>query len=313
MFLVCGEALFDVFVAEKRSDGLGLDARPGGSPYNVALGLARLGQEAEFFTGLSEDLLGRRLLAFMEAAGIGLKHAVRSGRPTALSIVDLDATGAPDYAFYGEAPAYCAVTVADLPKLDSAIRAIHVGSIATVLEPIGTALAALVERESAARLISYDPNVRLSIEPDPDVWRRRFDQLSRRAHLLKISAEDLDLLYPGRSHEAAAEQWLSQGVRLVVITRGSEGAAAWAGQHRAQVPGRPVAVVDTVGAGDSYQAALLAGLAEMGRLDIDGLSDLSDSALHQLLGFAGEASATTCGRRGADLPRRAELGQMSGL
>jgi len=311
MFLVCGEALFDVFVAEQRADGLALDARPGGSPYNVALGLTRLGQETEFFTGLSNDLLGRRLLRFMQAAGIGLHHAVRSDRPTALSIVDLDAAGAPDYVFYGEAPAYCAVTEADLPKLDAAIRAIHIGSIATVLEPIGTALVGLVERECRGRLISYDPNVRLNVAPDPEVWRRRLDQLSRSAHLLKISAEDLDLLYPGRAHAEAAQQWLSHGVRLVVITRGAEGACAWTRRRQAEPPGRRVTVVDTVGAGDSYQAALLAGLAEAGRLDADGLDGLSDTVLQGLLGFAAEAAAITCGRRGADLPCRGELGSVA--
>jgi len=307
MFLVCGEALFDVFVAEERPEGLALDARPGGSPYNVALGLARLGQPVQFFTGLSDDLLGRRLLDYLKAGGVGLDLAVRTGRPTALSIVGLDAAGAPDYAFYPEHPAYAAVTPDDLPPLGAEVRAVHLGSIATVLEPSASALAALAERECGARLVSYDPNVRLSVVPDAAVWRRCLDRLCRSAHLMKISTEDLDLLYPGRDPAEAARAWLAAGPRLVVVTRGGEGATAWTRNRQADLSGRPIEVVDTVGAGDSYQAALLAGLAEMGCLEARALDGLSEAALKSLLDFAGEAAAVTCGRRGADLPRRAEL------
>lgn len=313
MFLVCGEALFDIFVTGQRADGLTLDARPGGSPYNVALGLARLGLPVEFLTGLCDDVLGRRLLAFMQAERIGLTHAVPSRRSTAFSLVDLDAAGVPAYAFYPEAPAYSSVEVGDLPQLGAAVRAIHLGSIATVLEPFGGALVELAAREHARRLVSYDPNVRLSVVPDPAVWRGRLEALARSAHLLKISAEDLELLYPGRSQEAAADAWLAAGVRLVVITRGGEGAAAWTRSSHATLPGRRIAVVDTVGAGDSYQAALLAGLAEADSLAAEKLDALDEAALAGLLAFAAEAAAVTCTRRGADLPRRADLGPLAGF
>lgn len=313
MFLVCGEVLFDIFVSGQHNDGLSLDARPGGSPYNVAIGLARLGQPVEFLTGLGDDVLGRRLLPFMKREGVGLTHAVKSDRPTALSLVDLDAAGVPGYAFYPETPAYSTLRAADLPRLTDATRAIHIGSIATVLEPIGGALAHLAERECQGRLVSYDPNVRLSVVPDAGAWRRRLESLAGIVHLLKISAEDLDLLYPGRPHDEAARAWLSQGVRLVVITRGSQGAAAWTRRHHVALAGRSVAVVDTVGAGDSYHAALLAGLAEGGRLAAARLDALGEAALAGLLAFAAEAAAVTCTRRGADLPRRADLAPLAGF
>jgi fructokinase len=306
-FLVCGEALFDIFVAGRRDDGLALDGRPGGSPYNVAVGLARLGQRVEFLTGLADDVLGRRLLGYMAAAGIGLEHAVASDRPTAFSIVDLDERGVPAYAFYPDSPAYCAVTAADLPELGPEIGAVHFGSIAAVLPPMADALAELARREKTSRLLSYDPNVRLAVVPDAAAWRARIEALANCVHLLKISAEDIELLYQNHDHEAMAARWLDQGVRLVVITRGGAGAAAWTRHCRVALPAREVAVVDTVGAGDSYQAALLAGLAEAGRLDPDGLASLDEAALRGLLDFAAAAAAVTCGRRGADLPRRAEL------
>lgn len=313
MFLVCGEVLFDIFVSGQRGDGLSLDARPGGSPYNVAIGLARLGQPVEFLTGLGDDVLGRRLLPFIRREGVGLAHAVKSDRPTALSLVDLDAAGVPSYAFYPEAPAYSTLRAADLPQLAEGIRAIHIGSIATVLEPIGGALAHLAERECQSRLVSYDPNVRLSVVPDAATWRRRLEVLAGVVHLLKISAEDLELLYPGRAHDDAARAWLSQGVRLVVITRGSQGAAAWTPRHHVALAGRAVTVVDTVGAGDSYHAALLAGLAEAGGLEAARLDTLDEAALTRLLDFAAAAAAVTCTRRGADLPRRADLGPLTGF
>jgi fructokinase len=255
------------------------------SPYNVAVGLARLGRRVEFLTGLADDVLGRRLLGYMEAAGIGLEHAVASDRPTAFSIVDLDERGVPAYAFYPDLPAYCAVTAADLPELGPEIGAVHFGSIAAVLPPMADALAELARREKTSRLLSYDPNVRLAVVPDAAAWRARIEALADCVHLLKISAEDIELLYQSHDHEAMAARWLDQGVRLVVITRGGAGAAAWTRHCRVALPAREVAVVDTVGAGDSYQAALLAGLAEAGRLDPDGLASLDEAALRGLAGL----------------------------
>ena len=307
MFLICGEALFDLFLRPSATDELCLDAVPGGSPFNVALGLARLGQKAEFFSGLSPDLMGKRLAAFMENEGVGFAHAVRSTNPTALSIVALNADGSADYAFYPDFPAYRAIREADLPELGPETRIIHMGSIATALEPVGSALAALAERECGRRLIAYDPNVRPSIEPDLDVWRRALERITSSAHITKVSAEDLAMLYPGVAHEDVVRQLLERGARLVVITRGREGASGWTRNSHAASRARPVDVVDTVGAGDSYQSALLAGLAETGCADPEALDTLSRDALARLLEFAGEAAALTCGKRGADLPRRAAI------
>jgi fructokinase len=307
MFLVCGEALFDLFLRPSITGELCLDAVPGGSPFNVALGLTRLGQRAEFFSGLASDLMGRRLAVFMEKEGIGTAYAIRSSHPTALSIVALTSDGVPDYAFYPEFPAYRAITEADLPALGSDTQIIHMGSIATALTPVGSALAALAERESGRRLIAYDPNVRPTVEPDLDVWRRTIERLTTAAHLTKVSAEDLALLYPGVTQEDVAKTLLERGVRLVVITRGARGASGWTRNAQATSVARPTLVVDTVGAGDSYQSALLAGLAEMGSTTPEALDALSGEALTRLLDFAGQAAALTCGKRGADLPRRADI------
>ncbi|MBB4266603.1 carbohydrate kinase family protein [Roseospira visakhapatnamensis] len=307
MFLVCGEALFDVFVTRDRPGGLTLDARPGGSPFNVAFGLARLGQPVEMFTGLSRDPYGAFLRGFMDREGVRTTYALETPKPTTLVTVAVDANGGPTYAFSGTDTADRAVTVDALPALREDVTAIHMGSIATVVEPVATALKALARREAATRLISYDPNVRPTVEPSLDVWRRSLADLVGLVHVVKISREDLDLLYPGMASDQAASRWLAAGTALVVVTDGANGVSAWTRAARVTCPVHPVTIVDTVGAGDSFQAGLLAALADLGCGSAAGVAGMSAPALEAALVFASRAAAVTCSRRGADLPRRADL------
>jgi fructokinase len=307
MFLVCGEALLDVFSTAETATGLALDGRVGGSPFNVAVGLARLAQPVAFFGGISRGFVGERLMRALVAEGVDTSTVTRSDAPSTLSLVGLDARGVPSYAFYGDGAADRQLDADALAALPSRWRAIHVGSYATVVPPIATTLRALLERERGRALIAYDPNVRLNVEPDLGVWRSTLADLQQRTDLLKISEEDLALLQPGRTPEAFAREALAAGVGLVVVTRGGDGALAWTARQHAAVGSVPVEVVDTVGAGDTFQAALLTWLAERGRLSAAGLGALDTPALHELLGFAARAAALTCSRRGADMPRRAEL------
>jgi fructokinase len=307
MILVCGEALFDVFLTDDRGASLQFDARPGGSPFNVAVGLARLGQRVGFFGGLSTDLLGARLLRVLEDEGVDTDWTVRRARPTTLSIVGLGIDGAPVYAFYGEQAADRAVEVRDLPVIPDGVRAIHLGSFSTVVEPVGHALEALVRREVGSRLIAYDPNVRATIEPDLGIWRRKLEAFARSVHLLKISSDDFALLFAGADPADLARTWINLGVRLVVLTQGARGASAWTPGGTVAIPASSVHVADTVGAGDAFQAALLAGLAEMTLLSASALAGIPQDALIRLLDFANKAAASTCSRRGADPPERSEL------
>jgi fructokinase len=310
MILVAGEALFDLFVAGDDGSGFSFNARPGGSPFNVAVGLARLGQSTALLGGLSVDFLGDRLMHLLAGEGVATKFIQQRRQPTTLSVVGLNSTGAAAYAFTGDG-ADRMVLAADIPVLPEDCRAIHLGSFSAVLEPIGGTTEALLRRESGRRFIAYDPNIRITIEPDLDVWRRKLERLLPLVHLLKISLEDFNLLFPGADPAETARRWLGSGPRLVVLTRGSEGAWGWTAKAEVEMAAVPTEVVDTVGAGDSYQAALLAGLAETGRLDPAALATLTQATLAQLLAFAGAAAAITCSRRGADLPRRAELPPLS--
>ena len=309
MYVVCGEALFDVFVGEDRRDGsLPLDARAGGSPFNVAIGLARLGSPAGFLAGLSRDPLGERLAARLDAEGVDTRYLVRSDRLTTLSLVGKTPEGTPAYTFYGAGAADRSLTLADLPDLPRKVIGLHFGSYSIVAKPGADALAALAEREAGSRLISLDPNVRPTVEPDMKVWRRRIDALAGTASLIKVSSEDLALLWPGKSIDAIAKQWLDLGVALVVVTLGEKGALAYTARHAVAIAAAKTRIVDSVGAGDSFQAALLHALAAMKLTSKSKLALISQSEMIAVLNYANRAAAITCGRRGADLPSAIELG-----
>lgn len=234
MFLVCGEALMDVFAMNDTPTGVNLDARVGGSPFNVAVGLARLEQPVAFLGAVSRGFLGERLMRALSVEGVRVDHVARTEAPTTLGLVGLDEKGVPSYSFYGEGAADRQLMVDALPT--ARFAAVHLGSYTTVVEHTGSTLRALVQREHGKTLISYDPNVRLNVQPDLARWREFLQWMLPRTDLLKISDEDLGLLMPGRTPESFAVEALGQGVKLVVVTRGGEGATAWTTQATASVP-----------------------------------------------------------------------------
>ena len=307
MFLVCGEILYDIFVNDEAGSSVRLDARPGGSPFNVAVGLARLDQTVSFAGTISTDLLGDRLAASLSKEKINTDFLVRKPLPTTLSFIALDRERNAEYAFYGTGAADRDFLPFDLPSISDSIRVIHFGSFSTMVTPIAATIEAMLAAEVGRRLISYDPNVRFNVEPDRAAWRAKIDAISRRVHLLKISTDDLKQVYPDVGAADAAATFLENGVRLVIVTMGQGGAAAWTKQTHASCAAVKIAVCDTVGAGDSFQAALLASLAERGKTSPDDLVSIQEADLGDMLTFATHAAALTCGRLGADPPRRLEI------
>lgn len=284
-----------------------LDARVGGSPFNVAVGLARLAQPVCLLTQVSRGFLGERLMRALQAEGVNTMAVQRSDAPTTLSLIGLDTQGVPSYSFYGEGCADRLLTVEALDALPSGVRAVNLGSYATVMGSTAATQRALVEREHRRTLIAYDPNIRLNVEPDVAAWRDQIAWMLPRTHLLKVSEEDLELVYPGVPLQAIATEALAKGVAWVVVTRGSRGAMAWNLRDHIETQPVEVEVGDTVGAGDTFQAALLTWLAENNALSATALAGLPVDAMRNALGFAARAAAITCSRRGADLPRRSEL------
>jgi len=305
MIMVCGEALIDLFVGE--ADGMGLNARAvtGGSPFNVAVGLARLGQPVGFLGGVSADRFGRLLSDTLVREGVETRFLKRSANPSPLVVVSPDTEGQPSYVFHAHDCAERDLTAADLPT--EAFHALVLGSYSLAVEPVGSALLALAEREAGRAVISLDPNLRPSLVGDLDAWRQRFDRFVRTAAIVKLSREDLVAAYGQTDPAVLAAGWFAQGVLLVVVTDGEKGATAYHRDGTIHRPGRPVVVVDTVGAGDTFHAALLARLAERGLLGRPALASLDDAALADLLDYAITAAGITCTRRGADLPRAAEV------
>ena len=307
MFVVAGEALMDVFTGATTPTGIALDAHVGGSPLNVAFGLARMGQHVAFLGGISSGELGNRLVDALRAEGVSLEAVHRSAAPTTISLIGVDAQGVPEYAFYGTGAADRTLPLAALQRMPAGARLLHVGSYTMVVGDTAATQRALIEQVRGKVVVSYDPNLRLNVEPDLAVWRDTLEWMLPRTDVLKLSDEDLGLLYPGIDPAAFAADCLGKGAGVVALTRGGKGAFAWHASGTVDVPPVPVDVIDTVGAGDTFQAALLTRLEELGALTPAGVRGLSQEALTDAMGFATRAAAITCSRRGADLPRRGEL------
>jgi len=312
MYLVCGEALFDFF-SENDAQGpaaqVNFKAIAGGSPFNVAVGLRRLGVESALFAGLSTDFLGRRLRQVLLDEGVNDRYLLDIDAPTTLAMVAVGANGSPHYSFRGEGCADRQLSLEHLPILGPEVRGLHVGSFCLVVQPIADTLLALVKRESGRRLISLDPNVRLNPQPDIALWRSRIATLVEYADLIKVSDEDLSLLYPELDPKAVIEGWLQHRCQLVFLTRGGQGATVFSRQYGSwSLPARPVEIADTVGAGDTFQAALITWLTEQELDSVEGLHTLTREQINAMLDFAMGAAALTCGKTGPDLPYRRQLG-----
>ena len=307
MLVVCGEAVLDLI-----SDGSvsGYQARPGGSPVNVAVGAARLGVPTALLARFSTGRFGRLLRSHAIDSGVDLSLSVNAEEPTTLAAVNLDSAGTATYDFYVQGTADWGWQASELPDpLPEPVQALHLGSIASWRAPSAGPIAELVVREHqrGAVLISFDPNLRPALVEDPGGTRARIEQLVQVAHLVKVSVEDLSWLYPVEDPDAAAQRWGHAGPSLVVLTDGAAGARAYRDDRPAcAIPACVMPVVDTVGAGDAFAAGLLAALAERDLLSPSGLGEVADSELEAILASAEVVAALTCTRAGADPPSRAE-------
>lgn len=305
MIVVCGEALIDLVPVGP--DGP-YAARPGGSPANVAVGLGRLGVPVALLCRLSADALGRRLAAHVAAAHVDTTWALPAPEPTTLAVVTLDPGGDAEYAFYVDGAADGGWCTEDLPADLPEGAALHVsGSLALAVPSMGDALEALLTRERGRRVLALDPNVRPRLVRDEVALRARLDRWLGLVDVVKISEDDLAWVAPGEPVEQVAARWRAGGPALVVVTRGPDGVHAAGPAGTVDLPGRSVAVADTVGAGDAFMSGLLCALDEGGALDAAALAALPAEALRAALAFAQEVAAETCRRVGADPPWRAEL------
>ncbi|MGK5497129.1 carbohydrate kinase family protein [Streptomyces sp. URMC 125] len=301
MIVVAGEALIDL-VPQTRGDALAplLPAR-GGGPYNTAVALARLGSDVAFCSRLSTDAFGESLVDRLRREGVDTGLLQRGPEPTTLAVASVGADGSAGYRFYAEGTADRLFRVPD--GLPAATRALSFGTCSLVLEPGASAYEELMRREAdRGRFVALDPNVRAGLIPDADAYRRRFEGWLRHVTLLKLSEEDADWL--GGDERA----WAEAGPVAVVVTRGAAGMTVLTRDGKEfSVPGEEVEVVDTIGAGDTVNAALLHALSERGLLSADALGRLGRRGWDEVLGYAARAAAVTCSRAGAEPPHAREL------
>ena len=309
--VVAGEALVDLV---PDTDGR-LRALPGGSPFNVAIGLGRLGADASLLGPLSSDAFGGLLAGRLSDAGVAALPPHRTARPTTLAMVHLDTTGHATYGFYLEGTSATGMSATDLSAAvahdpGAASAALHVSLGAVTLHSPGTGavLRSLLASGAQRPLVTLDPNVRTAVMSDIDAERAAIEQAVTQVDVVKVSDADLIALHPREDPLAVAGAWARSGPALVVMTRGADGAVALRDEGgMLTVAGRRVAVVDTVGAGDAFSSGLLASLEEHALLERDALRGCDVASLRSVLEFAAEVAAVTCTRKGADPPRRAEL------
>ena len=306
MILCCGEALIDFMPVESADGALAFQPFNGGSIYNVAIALGRLGQSAGFFGGLSEDFFGEMLGNELANSSVDISLSIKSGRATTLAFVKFN-DGQPDYAFLDEVSAGRMLNDDQIPNLPDEVDLLHFGSISLISNPAASMFEQLAAREKGRRLISIDPNIRPSLVNDESDYRARLERMFSIADIIKVSDEDLEWLYPGIELEDCALRWLNGGARLVVITQGAKGAIAYAGDSIVEQAIESVDVVDTVGAGDTFMAGLLAALGESGNLSSSKLNAINQAALINALSFATRAAAITVSRKGANPPWKEAL------
>lgn len=306
MILCAGEALID-FLPRKTAEGaMAYQPFCGGSVYNTAIALGRLGVPVGLFTGLSTDFFGDMLRDGLKASKVSLAYTEAWDRPSTLAFVKLD-RGHARYSFFDDNSAGRMLTKRDLPKLDKKVQALHFGSISLIPEPGGDALEQLMAREAKARVICLDPNIRPGMIKDRRRHMARLTRMIAMADIVKMSDEDVLWMTCKDDAKAAARKWLKLGAKVVLVTRGSKGVEAFTAAHTLSRPAEKVKVADTVGAGDTFTAGFLAALRAMKLLDKKKLAELGAANLSTALGFAARAAAITCSRPGADPPWAKEL------
>jgi fructokinase len=302
---VIGEALVDLVPED--SNGT-YHAHPGGSPFNVAVALARFGNRAALMARLGDHGFGRLLRDTAAAEGVDLSASPDASEPTTLAVVSLDQPGRVTYDFYLKGTSDWQWTLAELRRLPEDTAVVHFGSISSWTPPGSKVIDQVVSeaRSNGGALVSYDPNVRPPALGTAARGRQLVERSVRRAHVVKASREDVDWLYPSRPSDDVAALWNELGALLVIVTDGADGAIAYrSGTAPLRHSGRKVNVVDTIGAGDAFTAGLLTGLIRRGLYTPATVADLDDADLLAVLGEAVLVSSLTCERAGADPPRLA--------
>ena len=308
MIICCGEALIDMIPSV---DAAGKDAftpHAGGAVFNTAVALGRLGAPVGFVSGISTDLFGDMLRQGLTDSNVDTANVVMSDRRTTLAFVTLK-NGQASYLFFDENSAGRMLDAKDLPTIPDATTALYLGGISLINLPAADFYVALAMREAGRRVIMADPNIRMNFVTDETAYRARLERLIAHTNILKVSDEDLDWIVPGPlSMLEKADMLLNRGPQLVIVTRGSQGATGLFGTDGVvEVPAQSTTVADTVGAGDTFNAGVLARLSEQGLLSTDALQNITDEQVASALAMGARVAGITVSRHGANPPWAHEL------
>ncbi|WP_419902018.1 carbohydrate kinase family protein [Kiloniella sp.] len=310
MIICCGEALIDMVPIEGCTGSLGNNNGyhpiSGGAIFNTAIALGRLGVPTGFLSGLSNDLFGQQLCDSLSESGVDYRYSNRMDAPTTLSFVKL-INGQASYAFYDENTAGRLLDLSHLPSLLANTQALHFGAISLIPEPCGSTYEALMKREYKGRIISFDPNIRTSFISDEISYRKRIDRMLGMSDIVKISDEDLNWLAPGANIHDFAHQLLEKNSSLVLYTEGAKGATAFTKTVKYFEPGLQVEMIDAIGAGDSFNAGVLASLYQQELLTKRKLKELSEEQIRSALRQGNKVAAFTVTQTGSNPPWKKQI------
>ncbi len=308
MILCCGEALIDMIPRPTVEGSTGFVPHAGGAVFNTAIALGRLGAKAGLLSGISTDSFGDILMTELAASDVSTSAVVRAARPSTLAFVHLSG-GQATYSFFDENTAGRMIAPGDLVSVEPAVKALFFGGISLAVEPCADTYATLLENESSGRAVMIDPNIRPGFIRDETVYRTRLAKMFSKADIVKVSDEDLEWLVPDQeSLDARAAALLQRGPAFVLVTRGGDGADGYlATGEKLSIAAEKAEVVDTVGAGDTFNAGVLAKLAELGVLTKAKVRNLSVEDAAAALAFGARVAAVTVSRAGANPPWADEL------
>ena len=307
MILSCGEALIDMLPRESTAGEACFAPYAGGAVFNTAIALGRLGAPSAFFSGVSTDMLGEILADTLTASKVDTQYLARSDRPTTVAFVKL-VNGQATYAFYDENTAGRMLSTDQLPNLPAGVDTLFFGGISLVNDPAASTYEALQAREAPARVTMIDPNIRPGFIAGKEAeYRARIERMIAAADIVKLSDEDLHWLMGAGDISALARSIVAKGPKVVFITEGAAGARAVTATQDRFVAATKVTVADTVGAGDTFNAGVLAALHEADALTKAALAALPDAVLDTALSLGTRAAAVTVSRAGANPPWRHEL------
>jgi fructokinase len=322
MIICCGEALIDMVPVPISGTAGGFVPLPGGSPFNTAVAIGRMGVQAKFLGRISTDFFGEMLIKRLKDNRVSDDLITRAGQNSTLAFVKLVKNKEPQYIFYADGTADRSFSQEDLPqKLPVDTNCIVFGSISMTMEPIASAIEALILREGTrkntdqmdgAPLISFDPNIRSFMIKDRSAYIERLEKWVAASTIVKFSSGDFNFIYPKLETDKVLQKTIAMGPRLVIMTLGTKGALALLRRNdgnviRVSTPAVNLPVVDTIGAGDAFHGAFLSWLELKGKMSRSALINLSETELQAALLFANKAAALVCSRQGADPPSRREV------